>query len=50
MVGVALPDDSCREVRLRLQGSKERLVWTGAAVLLVPTHQALQTGNTGLPV
>lgn len=50
MVGVALPDGSCAEVGLGLQGSKEGLVWAGAAVVLVPTHQALETGNTGLPV
>lgn len=50
MVGVTLPDGCCGEIGLRLQGSKEGLMWAGAAVLLVPTHQALKTGNMGLPV
>lgn len=49
MVTVTLPDGSGGEVGLGLQGSELGLMRTGAGMVLIPTHQALEAGDLLLP-
>lgn len=49
MVRVTLPDGSGGKVGLGLQGSELGLMRAGAGVLLVPTHQTLEAGDSLLP-
>lgn len=49
MVRITLPDGSGGEVGLGLQCSELGLMQAGVGVLLVPTHQAMEAGDSLLP-